>query len=95
MIGNAVNGGVVMATGLTALGEHLAADAGETTAHDRPRRALRLLHDRLAAGAVHGDDRGHADAAASSRRGRSAISQPGRRRRARSSGCAPSAPSAT
>lgn len=36
MIGNAVNGGLVMATGLTALGQHLAADPRETTEHVDP-----------------------------------------------------------
>lgn len=36
MIGNAVNGGVVMAAGLTALGQHLAASAEETTPHADP-----------------------------------------------------------
>ena len=36
MIGNAVNGGVVMAAGLTALGQHLAASAEETTEHADP-----------------------------------------------------------
>jgi acyl-CoA thioesterase len=36
MIGNAVNGGVVMAAGLTALGQHLAAATEETTAHADP-----------------------------------------------------------
>jgi acyl-CoA thioesterase len=36
MIGNAVNGGLVMAIGLTALGQHLAADEAETTPHQDP-----------------------------------------------------------
>ncbi len=36
MIGNAVNGGLVMATALTALGQHLAADPTETTEHHDP-----------------------------------------------------------
>ncbi len=36
MIGNAVNGGVVMAAGLTALGQHLALSAEETTEHADP-----------------------------------------------------------
>lgn len=36
MIGNAVNGGVVMAAGLSALGQHLAADPAETTQHVDP-----------------------------------------------------------
>jgi acyl-CoA thioesterase len=36
MIGNAVNGGLVMATALTALGQHLAADPAETTDHHDP-----------------------------------------------------------
>jgi acyl-CoA thioesterase len=36
MIGNAVNGGFVMATGLQALGEHLAADPAEETKHSDP-----------------------------------------------------------
>jgi acyl-CoA thioesterase len=36
MIGNAVNGGVVMATGLTALRQHLAADPDEETKHVDP-----------------------------------------------------------
>lgn len=36
MIGNAVNGGLVMAAGLTALGQHLAADTRETTRHRDP-----------------------------------------------------------
>ncbi|MDV3223177.1 thioesterase family protein [Intrasporangium sp.] len=36
MIGNAVNGGIVMAAGLTALGQHLAADPTETTRHVDP-----------------------------------------------------------
>lgn len=36
MIGNAVNGGAVMATGLTALGQHLGSAAEETTAHADP-----------------------------------------------------------
>jgi acyl-CoA thioesterase len=35
-IGKAVNGGLVMATALTALGQHLAADAAETTEHHDP-----------------------------------------------------------
>lgn len=36
MIGNAVNGGLVMAAALTALGEHLAADPAEATRHVDP-----------------------------------------------------------
>lgn len=36
MIGNAVNGGLVMATALTALGQHLAADPSEFTRHIDP-----------------------------------------------------------
>ncbi len=36
MIGNAVNGGLVMSTALTALGQHLAADPTETTQHVDP-----------------------------------------------------------
>ncbi len=36
MIGNAVNGGLVMAAGLTALGQHLALDPDETTPHVDP-----------------------------------------------------------
>ena len=36
MIGNAVNGGLVMATALGALGQHLAADPAEQTAHRDP-----------------------------------------------------------
>lgn len=36
MIGNAVNGGVVMAAGLTALREHLSADPEEVTEHVDP-----------------------------------------------------------
>lgn len=36
MIGNAVNGGLVMATGLTALRQHLALDPDETTHHVDP-----------------------------------------------------------
>jgi len=36
MIGNAVNGGLVMTTALRALGEHLAADPTETTEHVDP-----------------------------------------------------------
>lgn len=36
MIGNAVNGGLVMATALTALGQHLATDEAETTHHQDP-----------------------------------------------------------
>ena len=36
MIGNAVNGGLVMATAMTALGQHLAADPTETTEHHDP-----------------------------------------------------------
>jgi acyl-CoA thioesterase len=36
MIGNAVNGGVVMAAGVAALGQHLAADVRETTRHRDP-----------------------------------------------------------
>jgi len=36
MIGNAVNGGLVMTTALRALGEHLAADPTETTEHIDP-----------------------------------------------------------
>ncbi len=36
MIGNAVNGGLVMAAGLSALGRHLAADPAEQTPHADP-----------------------------------------------------------
>ncbi|MEO7448731.1 MAG: thioesterase family protein [Humibacillus sp.] len=36
MIGNAVNGGFVMAAGLAALGQHLAADPAERTPHPDP-----------------------------------------------------------
>ena len=36
MIGNAVNGGFVMATGLSALGQHLAIDPAEQTPHSDP-----------------------------------------------------------
>ena len=36
MIGNAVNGGFVMATGLSALGQHLASDPAEQTPHSDP-----------------------------------------------------------
>lgn len=36
MIGNAVNGGLVMAAGLTALGQHLAHDPSESTTHLDP-----------------------------------------------------------
>ncbi|MEO7753978.1 MAG: thioesterase family protein [Terracoccus sp.] len=36
MIGNAVNGGLVMAAGLGALGRHLSADPGERTPHADP-----------------------------------------------------------
>jgi acyl-CoA thioesterase len=36
MIGNAVNGGLVMSAGVAALGQHLAADARETTPHSDP-----------------------------------------------------------
>ena len=36
MIGNAVNGGVVMAAGLTRPGQHLSHDPTETTEHVDP-----------------------------------------------------------
>ena len=94
MIGNAVNGGLVMATALRALGEHLAADPTETTEHVDPVVLSAYFMTASQPGPVHRDDRGHAlrpqalHGADDDPPDRTTTGSP-------SSGCAPSARSAT